>query len=506
MSDLGSDVANTSLKLTKEMVETINKLLLLAIKNSEKNAKLRTNSKAGLMRLKNLKESNSKIIPLKTEISSENLRKFDRYAKAYGVAYATLGVPKYKAEIKEIKKKLEIEEDEVVRDELAQRLKDLENRKENKIIFIKAEDINLIADITSRLNEEIDLSDINEEIKLYEENGIDQFPRLDELRAKKEKQTDMRVIEDGDFEHAINDVNAKIISRGYKDTDKSMVICDMLNPENYISVNATEEKREVDGEICPYTATYYEVYHNDLKVKCDEFSHGQFRRDTTVSGLHTSEYGKNHWENIKREMHTKSQIGNHIIIFANINDYKKYKKRINEKKNDMKYENTSEYREINYVQRLEKLENEVKTATKEQVENITNQIEICHQINAMQTQLALITNGIDEEGKNEQREKEIKENIQLLEKRFVEIEKERALIESKQIIDQINTEKDNIGVEIENSTHGEEKDNVNNMEKENDTPTQSMDKWSADVKENDKTVNINNSRNNIEFEKGTERE
>lgn len=541
MSDLGNEVATSALRISKELLELINNLIKLAIRNSANKANLNSieNDKfaSGRINMKKLKESGSKIIPLKTELSKEQMRMFDKYAKQYGVAYSALTISKYKDEIINIKKELKELEKEAKapgllkeqverRNELNVRLEELEKIKENKIIFIKDKDIELIADITNRMNEEIILNDAKKEKDLYDEKqkseelNPDEKNRYDELNEINNEYSNDVIIEDTDFIHALNDASAKAISRNYKDTDNSMIVCDMMHPENYIKVSAKEEVA-ADGNT--YTATYYNVYKNDVAQKCDEFSHGKFRRDTNNRGDNTSKYGKIHWENIQDEMRKKSDIGERIAIFSNESDFAKYKESVIKERNELINKEKEQGNYKNYNDKIDELKEELNKFNKDDIEsvNISKQINEYQELNILQTELAIVRTKIED---NEEEYKKTEDNRSadditkynsskeilssqeaelvksIEEKQMVvaQLQDERNYNKNKNIIEKQNHEKDNRfthGEEMESETreftHGEEMKNEYN---------QSMEEWQNDVKDNQKIEQGKEVGNNMMVE------
>lgn len=597
MSDFGNEVAASTLKIGKELLEVINNLIKLAIRNNNGFLENTVNStkdmmkkrideknNSGLIKLKNLKESGSKIIPLKTELSKEQMDMFDKYARQYSLSYAAMGIPRYQDEIKKIQDELQeinkqskveglIKEQVERREELRKRLEELEKVKDNKIIFVKAEDIELIADITNRMNEEIVLKDAQMEKGLYDEKGNlnpNEQKRYDDLTKTQEKHTDMAIVEDNDFIHAINDVNAKMLSRNYKDTDKSMVVCDMMQPENYIKVSS---KEEISDENNKYTATYYDVYKNDVEQECDEFKHGRFRRDTNNKGDNTSKYGEEHWNNIQEEMKQKCGIGNRIAIFSNEEDYQKYRESIvNERQKlskDGKGETThtqTQYKnynlsieelkgqlaqynmylsEENVVTRNDSNEpvvigsvstSDVKKVTSEKNDaealNIGKQIVTYQELNSLQTKLAIIRTQLEENEEEYKKsennrsaddvlkynttkeqlsknEAELMKTINEKEATIIQLQDERAYINSKDIIDKQNADKEK---KYSESTHGEEVENEKSTHGEEELEnedTQSMDEWKKDVKDNNHNSNVKNNENvreNSNNKEGAERQ
>lgn len=100
-----------------------------------------------------------------------------------------------------------------------------------------------------------------------------------------------------------------------------VIVCDRNNPMNFMEVSSRQEQSE-EGN--PYVNTEYKVFHNGKQQKCDEFKHGKFTHYSDSKGNNTSTYGDEHWTNMKKEMKSKGEFTDDLLMFSSKEDYEKY--------------------------------------------------------------------------------------------------------------------------------------------------------------------------------------
>lgn len=114
--------------------------------------------------------------------------------------------------------------------------------------------------------------------------------------------SESRIVNSYTFERVFNHNTKNDYSR-----DNFYIICDRLNPLNYIKVISTRE--EYAGE--EYTKSSYEIYKNNEKVA--ERDDGRFKNRP-----------RNFWYQLKLEMRELSELGDDNIIFEDEDNHAKY--------------------------------------------------------------------------------------------------------------------------------------------------------------------------------------
>lgn len=398
MSEFGNETATATLKLGEKSIDALMKLLkfimerndrklnremkaeqvrqLKANKNKE-GAKEYLNKKRGYVKAKNLFNSGEKLIPIATAMSPEELSQFNNLAKISGVSFTAIADQRVIEELKTVKKELkEIEKiaktegltDEHIakRNDLQKRYEQLNNKRQDRIIIVRAKDLELVKEITDRMNMEIKFNDIDKELSDLTNKGIENLSkeekaRFDELTKEKEnilkkefddfndKNNDViyqnsvndTAWEEMSFEKAIN----RVTDRKY--AQAPCYICERTNPNNYMEV--TSMTQEHNGR--EFTNTEFKVFNNGVEQQCEEFSHGKFSHYSRKDGENTSSYGDGHWQNMKIEMKEKGGFSDDTLIFSSKEDYLKYKEEFEKtqenitipKENTTSKENTMSY-------------------------------------------------------------------------------------------------------------------------------------------------------------------
>lgn len=462
MSEFGNETATATMKLGGKSIELLMKLLKFLIERNERkidrdikaeqarqlksnrnkeNAVGYLNKKRGYVRAKHLYNSGEKLMPIATAMSPEELSRFNKLAKLEGVSFSAIADQRVIEEIKAVKKELhEIEKTEksvglteeqlTRRNELQKKLDSLNEKRQDRIIIIRAKDIELVKEITDRMNTEIQFNDIDKELSDLRDKGTENLSEEEKARIEdllKEKEYMMKkefdafndknndVIyqssidnpkwEEMSFEKAVN----KVTDRKY--AQEPCYICERTNPNNYMEV--TSIPQEHNGKT--FTNTEFKVFNNGVEQQCEEFSHGKFTHYSRKDGENSSSYGDDHWKNMKTEMKEKGGFSDDTLIFNSKEDYLKYKetfkemqKEIAPKENTIAYEADKEsYKDyMGIVYKLQEQLSDRKLAINEQKEisdmtddekifnaetiNIEKQIDTYQQLNDCQTQLAFI--------------------------------------------------------------------------------------------------------------------
>ncbi len=471
----GEKTIDSLLKLLKFIMESndrkinreLNKEKYNQLKNAREKEQIREylDRKRGHVRASMLFKSGERLIPLTIPLSPKELARFNQLARIEGVTFTAIAnrkiieelrlVKKELAEITEIGSKEGLTKEQFARkNQLIEKLESLEKTREDRIVIVRSKDLELVKDITDRMNMEINFSDIEEELTQLmnkgEENLTDEEKeRVTELLEEKESllKNEFNTFNGNNnesilqgalgnkvsyeilgFEKAIN----RVTDNEYR--TKPCYICERTNPVNYIEV--TSQPEEYQGRT--FTNTEFKVFNNGVKQTCDEFSHGRFSHYSKRDGENSSSYGDEHWENMKTEMKEKGGFTDDTIIFRSFEDYEKYKNEFIKLKEETVTENSvipsvTEDAEINYVDygsMIKQLKNQLKselnenkiivngkceifsTETGEEIItleehaaskklsyaeaiNISKQITVLQEMNNLQTQLADINNHLE---------------------------------------------------------------------------------------------------------------
>jgi len=379
MSEFGNETATAVLKLGTKTMEEFFKLLKFifernerklnkeikkaqleetkqkqtALKREEKLEKRREwlSKQKGLIKYKDLLKSGETLYPVSYMCSQKEIDRLSRLAKTEGVPFAILKnsvvldrINEIEKEIKRIKKEGITEENKENFENLQKELSELENRREEASVMVRASDLERFKNLTDRLNQEIRLSNINDKLKEYEEKGMENLSEQEKRDYEEIKREKGELLRD-EFD-AFNENNNDVILAGTEGkelweemsfesalsrvTDRDYAtqpcyICERTNPENYIEVSS---KKEISDEGKPFTNTEYKVFNQGEVQRSDEFSHGKFTHYTDSKGESTSSYGQKHWENMKKEIKEKGNFSDDVLIFASKERYEEYKKEL----------------------------------------------------------------------------------------------------------------------------------------------------------------------------------
>lgn len=378
MSEFGNETATAVLKLSEKSLEALLKLLKFLMERNErvvnnnlKKEQLKSikdqkekqkaidylNKTRGYARMKQMLKSGEKLIPVGTSLSPREQKRFNHYAKISGLTYSSISdkrvaekIKLIREDLKELEAKIEIEnakggfdisklseQDRLKYENLTKELEKLEEKRANRILIVRDKDLELVKDITDRMNMDIRFEDIETEISTMKEK--ENLTREDEQRIKElekeksdleyssfenfnEKSNDKVLAEAmGEVTHESIDFDKALLKVTGRVNEKPCIVCERTNPSNYIEVSSTQE---VSDEGKSYINTEYKVYNQGKQQKCDEFKHGKFSHYSDSKGRNSSYSGSKHWDNMKKEMQQKSGFTNDLLLFKHKEDYEKY--------------------------------------------------------------------------------------------------------------------------------------------------------------------------------------
>lgn len=382
MSEFGNETATAVFKLSEKSMDALLKLLKFlmernerAVNNNLKKEQLKSikdqkqkqkaiaylDKNRGYARMKQMLKSGERLIPIGTALSPREQKRFNHYAKISGLTYSSISdkrvaekIKLIKEDLKDLEAKAEIqtkignfgkslnlaklsEADRLKYESLTKEMAKLEEQRANRILIVRDKDLELVKDITDRMNMDIRFEDIETEINDIKDKGS--ISKEDEQRIKdlEKKKSDL---ENASFEKFNDRSNDTILAEAMGDEvhekvdfDKALlkvtgrmdkeacIVCERTNPRNYMEVSSTQE---ISDEGNPYVNTEYKVYNQGEQQKCDEFKHGKFTHYSDSKGNNTSSYGNKHWENMKKEMKQKGGFTNDLLMFKHKEDYEKY--------------------------------------------------------------------------------------------------------------------------------------------------------------------------------------
>lgn len=221
MSEFGNETATATLKMGEKGIDVLAKLLkylmergehstdrkykkeqLRQMKSSSKKEQAREylNNNRGLIRAKQMFMSGERLIPIGTAMSQNELSRFSRYAKVEGIPFTAIKDERVMEELRQVKKELKeltltagtegLTKDQVNRKkELETKAEELANRRDDQIVIIREKDLEIVKNITDRMNKEINLKNIDRELESLKSLGNDltdeQKQRIEELQKSK---------------------------------------------------------------------------------------------------------------------------------------------------------------------------------------------------------------------------------------------------------------------------------------------------------------------------------
>lgn len=137
------------------------------------------------------------------------------------------------------------------------------------------------------------------------------------------------------FDKTLTDITER---RDIRNSGKKIIICNIENPQTHIEAFA--DTKEIDGR--SFICTQYDLYVDGEKIKCDEFSHGEFTHYSDSRANNSSEIGDEHWNNIKLELKTKGGFKDDVLIFESKDEYKQYLKELQKKEENIEDKDAKE--------------------------------------------------------------------------------------------------------------------------------------------------------------------
>ncbi len=348
MSEFGNETATATFRASEKTIDALMKLLKyllernrnkvnnelrkeqlneMKLDSEKRKAKLKLSNKVGEVNAKLLMKSGEKLRPLSIELNDKQLMEFDYYATKYGIKYSSISNQK-------------------------------EEGIKSRIVIVREKDLELVKDITDRMNENIKLKDLDEQImELEGKETLTEEEKNTLLELQKQKEI---IIREGtknfnsenaeiifsdicgqlqdksmSFDRALNRFTDRDFSR-----DKPYYVCERTNPSSYIEMKSSFSKFR--GK--EYTRTDYRVFNNNEEQRCDTRDDGIFT-DERFEGR-----SKNYWQTLKDEMKNKGKFSDDIVIFNTMEELEKYQLLYEkEKKKDLIEEkniNGEEYRDF----------------------------------------------------------------------------------------------------------------------------------------------------------------
>lgn len=533
MSEFGNETATATMKAGEKTIDALMKLLKFIMERNDrklsreyKKEQIKAmkerqgesltdylDKKRGLTRASKLFKSGERLIPISMPMSQQELARFNTFAKLEGITFTAVADKRVMEQLKAVKKELKsiekdaekqgyyTEEQQMRKEELLTQKNNLEKQRNNKIVIIRAKDLELVKDITERMNMEIQLDDINNELNDLEKKGTENFTqeekaRYEDLQKEKENilseefskfngenndviyqsSVDSPQWEQMSFEKAIN----RVTERKY--AENPCYCCERTNPDNYMEV--TSEKLEHEGRT--FTNTEYKVFNDNIEQKCDEFAHGRFSHYSRNDGENSTTYGDKHWNNMKQEIKEKGNFSDDILIFSNKRDFEKYreefaktKEKVTPREDTVSYEaDSNSYKD--YMGMINKLKGQLdehnlsvnaqkevckadsgevihldkNMSDDERIEyadacNVAKQIDVYEKLNENQTQIAFIRqqedmndDNFEKQGKPDNLKEMYEKMRENLHKQVVDKENTNAVLKSK--LSNLQTEREQL--------------------------------------------------------------
>ncbi len=118
---------------------------------------------------------------------------------------------------------------------------------------------------------------------------------------------------------SFNEMIEKLNDLDFSD-DRTYVVCDKNNPQNYMEISASSE---IHNER-QYINTEFRLFSQGVQQKCDVFPHGRFTHYTRADGNNSTDKGEEYWDKMKAEMQAKGGFDKDMIIFPDVQSYKRF--------------------------------------------------------------------------------------------------------------------------------------------------------------------------------------
>lgn len=318
-NNLSDDTAHKTKELTEKGVRQLGKLLRFLIQRysatnrlnkerlSQEKIEKKLKKKSGYIALKQLQKSKEKLRPLTIPLSEEQLKRFNYFAKKYGVIFSSVS-------------------------------NQTQTGVKNHHIIIREKDLALIKDITDRMNEEIKLKDYDnriEELEKKENRTPEEDAELKNLYKEKEEiiRNGTKEFNNENAEILFNEVCGEMQSKSMNfdkilnrftdrdfSKDQAYYVCERTNPNSYIELVSTIS--EFNNE--EYTRTDYKVFNDGEEKFPEPFE----RADGQVPIKFTDERFEGrpvgYWQKLKTEMKEKGGFSDDMIIFNTKEELERY--------------------------------------------------------------------------------------------------------------------------------------------------------------------------------------
>lgn len=253
-------------RLKKDYDAELKKAEIKEIKARSKEEKLRS-FKSGKVRVEKMQKSGESISYAKYGMTKEQVKEFNFHAKQRGIPIAWIQNG---------------------------------HDKNTFLAVFRAKDSAAVEDITAQLIRDSKITAIEDVMK---------------EKTHYQKMT---------FDHAVNELSdGKFEKFGIdpKMLDPRVFVCERTKPSSYMEVSS---KKAISDKGTPYVSTEFKIFKDGKQQKCDEFKHGRFEHWSDNNGKNTSEYGDEHWLNMKTEMREKGEFSDDLLLFTSEEDYKNY--------------------------------------------------------------------------------------------------------------------------------------------------------------------------------------
>ena len=115
------------------------------------------------------------------------------------------------------------------------------------------------------------------------------------------------------------DTLTKINELDFSD-NKTYYACDCNNPKNYMEITSSLETHE-DRQ---FVNTEFKVFNNGEQQKCDVFPHGKFTHFSKADGSNSTNYGADHWDEMKKQMKEKGGFNDDMLLFSDFQSYQNF--------------------------------------------------------------------------------------------------------------------------------------------------------------------------------------
>lgn len=267
--------------------------------------------------------------------------------------------------------------------------------------------------------------------------------------------------------------------------EEAVFVCERMNPHNHMEITSCIERRD-DRE---YLNTNYRLFADGIEQKCSEFAHGKFTHMSWMDGSNDSEAGQKHWQNMKKELQEKGHFSDDLVIFSTEKEYVDYLSGMDDMAARKDADKWFFEMNQNFKERKELLTEELgKYNSSDRIDNaLTETVQKQIESNTKQAGLKNKINILLEDPKAKSHLENIQKELSAEQKRFMELQKQKELLQSMKLIEQVKAE------QTRNLYNGEENKEGIAMEENNGRQeSMPMKKWEEAVgkrKEASESVN-----------------